>query len=431
MGSRRKRQPPVVFERVSPEEVTLAPVQVGQVLVALEPRLADVDEFKRLVFADVVITRAPDDEGTFVIRSAGGELRPGDRGAGQSSREQTGRSGASSCPAPSETRVPEEGLGDELRELLTRPVTTIVCEMHDAIITLTPKGRGGIDITMRDAALVPTADDIAGTEKPYVIRAGEADDLLKAIGLMNQRGEIRAAMRHKFRQVNHFVELAAPSLKRAAAKRDRIVILDCGCGKSYLSFVLNYYLRSVLKVKCLVYGIDTNPDVIAKSRAVRDRLGYRNMEFAASTIEDFEPAEAPDVVMSLHACDLATDQAIAKGINLGAGWIFAVPCCQHELVNQIESRQLQPLLRHRLFKDAIADTVTDAVRTLIMEAAGYHVDVIEYVAPDVTPKNIMLRAEKRSEGNPRAAAEYRALKQLLNIDPQLESMIAGRAIVRE
>ena len=365
--------------------------QIEAVLVAVGSRLADTEDFKRLAFGNVVISPmcdgyAIDEEGV-------------------------------------ESEVAADAIQDTLRGLLTRPLSFILCEMHDGAVMLTPKGKSGIDISYRDSVISQAANDVSNIDKSYLIRAGEADDLLRALGLMTQQGEIRAAMRAKFRQVNHFIELVSPMLEKAVAEHERVVIVDSGCGKSYLTFVMNYYIRSILKGRCVIYGIDTNAEVIEKSRAVADTLGYRNMEFVAASVEDFRPPQSPDVMMSLHACDLATDQAIAMGINHKASYIFAVPCCQHEIVNQIKCENLKPLTRHRLFKAALADTVTDAIRTLLMEAHGYRVDVIEYVAPDITPKNTMLRAEKIGDANPKALAEYRALRDMMHLTPAIEKMI--------
>jgi methyltransferase family protein len=258
-------------------------------------------------------------------------------------------------------------------------------------------------------------------ERPGPIRLPEALPLLQAIGLATAAGEIRADKRRKFNQVNRFVELVAP-LVEAGPKR-RMTFLDCGCGKSYLSFVLNYFVREKLGRRCHFWGLDANPERIRQAEALRDTLGYDNMEFVVGRAVAFRPPEPPDGVLSLHACDTATDEALAKGIELGARFILAVPCCQSELLNQMRQHPLSAITRHGVYAARLADLLTDGLRTLALEAAGYDASIVEYISPEDTPKNLMIRAERQRGRNTVALHRYWDLVEQYQVDPAIQRFL--------
>lgn len=257
----------------------------------------------------------------------------------------------------------------------------------------------------------------------HLIDPEEASDLLKAIDILNIDGYMTADMRRKYVQIDNFAKLIRPLLRKSAHQR-KIFILDFGSGKSYLSFVMNYFLREKLRRSCHFFCIDTNAEVIGKSLQVRDRLDYDNMDFFVSRIREFEPDEKIDIVCSLHACDTASDEAIARGIQLGVPFLLIVPCCQHEVISQFKDHPLKAITRHGLFKARLADLLTDALRTLILEAAGYKVSVTEYVSPTYTAKNIMIQAEKVQSKNRMAVEQYTELKAMFgDISLELEQML--------
>lgn len=217
--------------------------------------------------------------------------------------------------------------------------------------------------------------------KSHPIDAAEAEELLKAIDIMSAEGQIYSDKRRKYEQVNQFIRLVdeiflqippSPLSQRGGRGdfQERAAILDCGCGKSYLTFVLNYYLREKLRINCYFYGLDTDAEIIASCGALQKQLDYRNMEFHVTPIKDFSPPEPIDFVISLHACDTATDEAIGMGIQLEAPFILAVPCCQSELAaqlnstNQPSSHPLWMLTRFGIYKNRLADLLTDTLRTL-------------------------------------------------------------------
>ncbi|MBE6067264.1 MAG: methyltransferase [Clostridium lundense] len=254
--------------------------------------------------------------------------------------------------------------------------------------------------------------------RDYYIKVGEADALLKEIGIMSKDGKIKNDKIRKYNQIDHYVELLEGILDQLPSN-ETINILDCGCGKSYLTFVLNYYLTEVKKRKCFFIGLDISETVINSSKEMAENLGYRNMEFRALDIKDYTPDKKIHVVISLHACDTATDMALALGIRVKSDVIIAVPCCHRELLNQYSYTPFKGVLKHGILKARMADVLTDGLRSLILEAYGYNVSVVEYISPLETPKNLMIRALKTKDFDNKTLEEYLKLITDLNINPAL------------
>jgi SAM-dependent methyltransferase len=232
--------------------------------------------------------------------------------------------------------------------------------------------------------------------------------------------------RDKERQVQHYVELLRPL---PLWDRDVIRVVDAGCGKAYMSLALVAYGREV-GTRVELVGLDTNPQVIETVRAISETLGYDEARFEATSIDRYASEDPIDLLVSLHACDTATDEAIAAGVRLGASSIVVAPCCHHELAAQIAG-QKDALLRHGLLLGRQADLVTDALRAAALETLGYRVDVIEFVSTEHTAKNLMLRAE-RAPSAPRAeraAAEYVELRDRWGVDPAIERLLGDRLAV--
>jgi SAM-dependent methyltransferase len=228
--------------------------------------------------------------------------------------------------------------------------------------------------------------------------------------------------RAKERQVQHYVELLRPL---PLWERDRIRVVDAGCGKAYMSLALVAYGREV-GTRVELVGVDRSPSVIATVRGIAAELGYDEARFEVSAIADFEHTDPVDLLVSLHACDTATDDAIAAGVLLGAEAIVVAPCCHHELAAQIAAREKDALLRHGLLLGRQADLVTDALRAAALEMSGYRVEVIEFVAAEHTAKNVMLRAERspspaRAE---RAGREYLELRDRYGVNPAIERLLS-------
>jgi len=252
----------------------------------------------------------------------------------------------------------------------------------------------------------------------YLIKADSAAPLLKEIGILTKDGKVKNDKIRKYNQIDHYVELFAEIVDKIPRPK-KLVILDCGCGKSYLSFVLNYYLTEVKKINCHFIGLDYKESVIENSRNIAERLGYRNMEFHAVDIQQYKPAVKINVVMSLHACDTATDMALALGIRVDADAIIAVPCCHREMLGQYSFDTFKGITKYGVLKARLADILTDGMRALMLEAKGYNVSVVEYISPLETPKNLMIRAVKVKDRDDEAMGEYFNLMAQLGVYPAL------------
>ncbi len=268
----------------------------------------------------------------------------------------------------------------------------------------------------------PQANSSSLLNRNYYIKVGKANKLLKEIGIMSSDGKIKNDKIRKYNQIDHYIELFESIIEKLP-KTETVNILDCGCGKSYLTFVLNYYLTEVKKIKCSFVGLDNSKNVIDASKKMANNLEYRNMEFHAMDIKDYIPNKNIHVVISLHACDTATDMALALGIRLNSDVIIAVPCCHKELLSQYNYEPFKHIMKHGVFKTKLADVLTDGMRSLMLEAKGYEVSVVEYISPLETPKNIMIRALKSKNENENAMDSYVELMSMLNVYPALYNFL--------
>jgi len=271
------------------------------------------------------------------------------------------------------------------------------------------------------AEMPKTANPLA-SGRDYIIKVNEAPELLRAIGVLTKDGKLRNDMIRKYNQIDHFLELVRPMLE--ADTSDTITVLDCGCGKSYLTFVLNYFIRQVLKRKCFVTGVDRSEIVIEDSKRTAAELGYRNMEFIQADLRTYT-ANHPTMVISLHACDTATDMAMGLAVRSGAKMIACVPCCHKELIDQYDLPILRPITDHGVFRARFNDVLTDGLRMLKLESCGYKTSVVEYVSPLDTPKNLLIRATKVADENEKAKREYYDLINSLKIYPAIERECEG------
>ena len=293
---------------------------------------------------------------------------------------------------------------------------------RSAVVTLSVTARG---VQMKQAEREATAEEKAAAANPlldsgrqYLIRVDQAAALLREIGILTAEGKLKNDMIRKYNQIDHYVELVAPMFEQDDS--EEIVLLDCACGKSYLSFVMNYYLHEVLHRRCRVIGVDINEHVIDESRAMAKRLGYHNMVFQCADLRTYQPPKNVTAVISLHACDIATDLALATAIRARAKYIACVPCCHKELLDQYTLPGLEPLTRYGVFKARFNDVLTDSMRALKLEAEGYKVSVVEYISPLDTPKNLLIRAVRTGQDNARARQEYDAVRRVLGTTSELD-----------
>lgn len=220
-----------------------------------------------------------------------------------------------------------------------------------------------------------------------------------------------------------FIEDILPQLAR-----DReITILDFGCGKSYLTFAMYYYLRQIKGYDVNIIGLDLKTDVIEKCNKLAEKYGYEKLHFYQGDIAEYEGVSSVDMVVTLHACDTATDYALAKAVQWGAGVILSVPCCQHEVNRQIKNEMLEPVLRYGILKERISALITDGVRANLLESRGYETQLLEFIDMEHTPKNLLIRAVKtqKSAGNPKVSAKNKTERMMkeLEIHPTLDRLL--------
>lgn len=265
-------------------------------------------------------------------------------------------------------------------------------------------------------------------QKNYIIPVGKPCDFLAELKVMSPEGKVYQKYYSKFRQINRFLEIvddSFDSLDRAPEDNRPVKIIDFGCGKSYLTFALYYYFVVIRKMNVEIIGLDLKEDVIAFCNATAEKLGYDSLKFLVGDIADYIDDHA-DMVVTLHACDTATDYALINAVGWNTKVILSVPCCQHEMFSQIKNEISDPMLKHGIIKDKFTELLTDGLRGLRLEACGYSVSMIEFTSLEHTSKNIMIKAvrpknisEKKKE---KALRQYEALKNEFNVKPTIDQL---------
>lgn len=256
--------------------------------------------------------------------------------------------------------------------------------------------------------------------KQYILQEGKPVPFLIELGIMNSEGKVLAKKYDKFRQINRFLEMVQDVLPHLPEGRP-LTIVDFGCGKSYLTFALYHYLSVELRKELKVVGLDLKADVIEHCGMLAKDLNYQNLRFLVGDIADYDELNQVDMVVTLHACDTATDAALEKAVRWGASVILSVPCCQHELFGQINSPVLDPLLSHGILKERFSALATDAIRAKLLDIMGYKTQLLEFIDMEHTPKNILIRAVKaKTTDTDRLWREYTEFRDFLKAEPYLE-----------
>lgn len=258
-------------------------------------------------------------------------------------------------------------------------------------------------------------------KKKYILEEGIAVPFLVDLGVQTKDGKIVNSRYDKFRQINRFLEFIEDILPRLEKERESVII-DFGCGKSYLTFAMYYYLHELKGYPVKIIGLDLKEDVINNCNDLAKKYGYEKLTFLTGDIASYDGVDQVDMVVTLHACDLATDYALEKAVRWGARVILSVPCCQHELNGQMKNDLLQPIFQYGIIKERVAALFTDAMRAQILESVGYRTQILEFIDMEHTPKNILIRAVK--QGGPKNnKKELEAIMDELHIEPTLYKLL--------
>lgn len=258
--------------------------------------------------------------------------------------------------------------------------------------------------------------------KRYVLEEGVPVPFLVDLGVMTKEGKVIRAKYDKFRQINRYLEFIEDILPQLSSEREN-VILDFGCGKSYLTFALYYYLKEVKHYPVRVIGLDLKKEVIEHCSRLGKKYGFTNLTFCCGDIASYDQTERADMVVTLHACDTATDFALAKAVSWGAKVILSVPCCQHEWNKMMDNERMAPVLHYGLLKERMAALLTDGVRAEVLEYRGYRTQILEFIDMEHTPKNILIRAvyQGKTKDN---GAQIKELLDFWKVEPTLVKLLA-------
>lgn len=253
-------------------------------------------------------------------------------------------------------------------------------------------------------------------------KKGEKVDFLVDLGVMTKEGMIVRTRYDKFRQINRFLEFIEDILPQLDKDKEQTII-DFGCGKSYLTFAMYYYLKVLKGYNIRIIGLDLKKDVIEHCNQLRTRYGYDKLDFYEGDIASYKGVESVDMVVTLHACDTATDYALAKAVKWGAKVILSVPCCQHEANRTIADETLSPVMDYGILKERFAAIATDGARAKLLESKGYQTQILEFIDMEHTPKNLLIRAVKTGKPDAKAYKEVQNMSRALNIDLTLKKLL--------
>lgn len=322
---------------------------------------------------------------------------------------------------------------DRVEEQLTSEFRQCEIEHKECKAAVLVSKRGKVTINRKRTKDIKTGPEETGQirmahnrTKKYILEEGIPVPFLVDLGVQTKEGRIVRARYDKFRQINRFLEFIQDILPTLSKERT-LHIIDFGCGKSYLTFAVYYYLHELKKYDVEITGLDLKEDVIVHCNRLSEKYGYSSLHFRQGDIAEYEGQGPVDMVMTLHACDTATDYALAKAVEWKAGVILSVPCCQHEVNRQIRNEELASILKYGLIKERISALITDALRAELLESEGYETDILEFIDMEHTPKNLLIRAVKRETPDSRRQEETRQkvgrTTEFLHIVPTLQKLL--------
>ncbi len=322
---------------------------------------------------------------------------------------------------------------DRIEQLLTNDFKQCEVEHREYRATVLVSKKGKMTINRKR---IENSGTESGTDrriqmmhnriKKYILDEKIPVPFLIDLGVQTKEGRIVHARYDKFKQINRFLEFIEDILPTLSKERT-IHIIDFGCGKSYLTFAMYYYLHDLNGYDVEITGLDLKEDVIAHCNDLSRKYGYDKLRFLKGDIAEYDGQDSVDMVVTLHACDTATDYALSKAVRWGAKVILSVPCCQHEVNKQIYNEELSSLFQYGIIKERIAALVTDAVRANILEAQGYETSILEFIDMEHTPKNLLIRAVKKADVNEQRRQKARQkvddVTEFLHIDPTLKRLV--------
>lgn len=298
--------------------------------------------------------------------------------------------------------------------------------MQDEMVTVLVSKKGKATVKSKKAACIETQNLEHNRKKQYIIKEGTAVPFMIDLGVMTESGKIIRTRYDKYRQINRFLEFIEDILPELPTDRT-VHIIDFGCGKSYLTFAMYYYLKVLKHYDIRITGLDLKQKVIEDCQALADRYGYDGLQFLCGDIADYNGTDEVDMVVTLHACDTATDYALYKAVKWHASVILSVPCCQHELNRKMQCETLSGAFQYGLIKERTAALMTDAMRGQLLEMKGYKTQLLEFIDMEHTPKNILIRGVKSKGLLPKAARKqqmenYQKCRDFFGVELTLEKL---------
>lgn len=294
----------------------------------------------------------------------------------------------------------------------------------DVTFELKISKKGKVFLGKKKSDNAKVANKSHNKEKNYILKEGMIIEPLIDLGVFTKEGKVVNSMYDKYKQINRFVELIDDEIKKNDYKE--LTILDFGCGKSYLTFVLYYYFVEIKKIDVKMIGLDLKEDVIKKCNDIAKQYKYDNLHFELGDINGFKYNNKVDMVITLHACDTATDYALYNAIKWNSKMIFSVPCCQHELNVQIKSDELSLITKYGIVQERVSALMTDSIRANLLEAVGYKTQLLEFIDISHSPKNILIRASKSkisNEKKEKSLNEVRSIMNTFNLNPTLYKLL--------
>lgn len=298
--------------------------------------------------------------------------------------------------------------------------------MTDATALVLAGKSGNMTVRYKACSVCREQKDLShNRSKQYILQEGTPVDFLVDLGVMTKDGKIVRQKYDKYRQINRFLEFIEDILPQLSKDKEQTII-DFGCGKSYLTFAMYYYLKVLKGYDIRVIGLDLKEDVIEKCNELKDRYGYDKLNFYIGDIASYNDVSAVDMVVTLHACDTATDYALSKAVKWGAKVILSVPCCQHEANAMISNKLLSPVFQYGIIKERMSALITDAVRAQLLEEQGYQTQILEFIDMEHTPKNLLIRAVKTGKKNRKDDSKVRAMEDALGLKLTINRLLEDK-----